>query len=350
MMTKHLSLEVPMSMSKMQSQPVVARKAALTRRTLVASSLLLGFAQFGFAADVYPSKPITLIVPYPAGGANDAVARIVGQKMGELLKQSVIVDNRAGAGTTIGTTIAARAPADGYTLVLGSLSSHAISPHLYRQPGYDAIKDFAPLGMIGEAPIVLEVATNSPYKDVKQIVDQAKKEPGKLTYGSAGNGSPLHLGAELFKRASGVDLTHVPYKGGNAHTMDLMGNRIDMIFDTLTSATPLIASGKVRALAVASAERLPEMPNVPTFAESGYPNFVVNAWYALYAPAKVGPEVVAKLNKALNDSLNDPDAKERLAKLGVRSKASTPAELATFTKTELDRYGTVINAINLKID
>ena len=299
---------------------------------------------------MYPSKPITLIVPYPAGGANDAVARIVGQKMGELLKQSIVVDNRAGAGTTIGTTLAAKAAPDGYTLVLGSLSSHAISPHLYRQPGYDAVKDFAPIGMIGEAPIVLEVAADSRFKSLKEIADQAKKEPGKLTYGSAGNGSPLHLGAELFKNASSVDLTHVPYKGGNAHTLDLMGGRIDMIFDTLTSATPLIASGKVRALAVASTERLPEMPNVPTFAESGYPNFVVNAWYSLYAPAKVSPEILAKLNKALNDALADPDAKERLGKLGVRSKASTPADLAKFTKAELDRYGTVISSINLKID
>ena len=325
-------------------------RATIARRTLIASSLLLGFAPLGFAADVYPSKPITLIVPYPAGGANDAVARIVGQKMGEILKQSIVVDNRAGAGTTIGTTIAAKSAPDGYTLVLGSLSSHAISPHLYRQPGYDAMKDFAPIGMIGEAPIVLEVATDSPFKSVKEIADQAKKEPGKLTYGSAGNGSPLHLGAELFKRASNVDLTHVPYKGGNAHTMDLMGGRIDMIFDTLTSATPLIASGKVRALAVASPERLPEMPNVPTFAESGYPNFVVNAWYSLYAPAKVSPEVLAKLNKALADALADPDAKERLAKLGVRSKASSAADLGKFTKAELDRYGTVINSINLKID
>lgn len=188
-----------------------SHSSMLTRRALMVGGLLLGFAQCGLAAEPYPSKPITLIVPYPAGGANDAVARIVGQKMGELLKQSVIVENRAGAGTTIGTAMAARAPSDGYTLVLGPLSSHAISPHLYAKPGYDAIKDFSPISMIGEAPIVLEVATNSLFKDVKSIVDQARKEPGKLTYGSAGNGSPLHLGAELFKRAANVDLTHVPY-------------------------------------------------------------------------------------------------------------------------------------------
>jgi tripartite-type tricarboxylate transporter receptor subunit TctC len=326
--------------------------AATRHRFLLASSLLLGLAPLASQATdaAYPAKPITLIVPYPAGGANDAVGRIVGQKMGEILKQSVIVDNRGGAGTTIGTALAAKAPGDGYTLVLGSLSSHAISPHLYRQPGYDAIKDFAPVGMIGEAPIVLEVATNSPFKDVKQVVEQTKKTPATLTYGSAGNGSPLHLSAELFKRAASVDMTHVPYKGGNAHTMDLMGGRIDMIFDTLTSATPLITSGKVRPLAVASTERLPELPNVPTFAESGYPNFVVNAWYALYAPAKTSPEVLAKLHQALNETLADADAKDRLTKLGVRSKASTQDELAKFTKAELDRYGSVISAIGLKID
>lgn len=197
---------------------------------------------------------------------------------------------------------------------------------------------------------MLEVATDSHFKDVKQIVAQAKSKPATLTYGSAGNGSPLHLSAELFKRAANVDMTHVPYKGGNAHTMDLMGGRIDMIFDTLTSATPLITSGKVRPLAVASTERLPELPNVPTFAESGYPNFVVNAWYALYAPAKTSQEVVAKLNRVLQEALNEADAKERLTKLGVRSKASSPDDLGKFTKAELDRYGSVISAIGLKID
>ena len=327
----------------------VFRLASLARLALAAAGLLLGAAQSCCAAAAYPSGPITLIVPYPAGGANDAVARIVGQKMGELLKQSIIVENRAGAGTTLGTAMAARSKPDGYTLVLGSLSSHAISPNLYTHPGYDAVKDFSPIGMIGEAPIVLEVGNNSSFKHVKDIVDKAKEEPGKLTYGSSGNGSPLHLAAELFKRAAKVDITHVPYKGGNEHTMDLMAGRIDMIFDTLTSAAPLLASNQVRALAVAAPQRLPELPDVPTFAQEGYPGFVVNAWYALYAPAKVSPEVVATLSKALNAAMADPDAQRKLAKLGVRSKASTPQELAAFTRSELKRYSEVIQSINLKI-
>jgi len=329
--------------------------APLHRRGLLLSAALAACglaAPLGavHAADAYPSKPVTLLVPYPAGGANDAVARLIGQKLGDALKQPMVIDNRPGAGTTIGTTVAAKAPADGYTLVLGSLASHAVSPHLYAKPGYDAVADFAPVGLIGVVPMVLVVAQDSPYTNVRALVDAARKQPGALNYGSSGNGSPLHLAAELFKQAAQVQINHVPYKGGNAHTMDLMGGRLDMILDTLTSASPLIKGGKVRALAVAAPARLPELPDVPTFAEAGYPGFEVNAWYALYAPAKTSKDVLATLNTALNAVLRQPEVLERLGALGVRPQPGTPQALARFTQDELGRYGKVIQANGIRID
>jgi tripartite-type tricarboxylate transporter receptor subunit TctC len=330
----------------------MSKSRYLTRRPVLgalAALALAGAMPLAQAQGNFPSKPITFVVPYPAGGANDMLGRLVGQKMGEVLGTASVVDNRPGAGALLGAGIVARAPADGYTLLVGGLATHAASPHLIKTE-YDPVKDFEPIGMIGSAPIIAITANDSPYKSLKDVVDAARKDPQAVMYGSSGNGSPLHLAGELFVSIAKVPMTHVPYKGGNAHTMDLMGGRIDMIFDTLTSATPLITSGKVRPLAVASTERLPELPNVPTFAESGYTNFVVNAWYALYAPAKTSPEVLAKLHQALNEALADADAKDRLTKLGVRSKASTQDELAKFTKAELDRYGSVISAIGLKID
>ncbi len=323
----------------------------VTHQILVLAVLAgCGLSPVAYAQNDYPNKPLTLLVPYPAGGANDAVARLVGLKMGEILKQPVIIDNRPGAGTTIGTAAAAKAAPDGYTLVLGSLASHAVSPHLYAKPGYDAIADFSPVGIIGVVPMVLIVAKDSPYTDLRSLVEAARRQPNGLNYGSAGNGSPLHLAAELFKQNANIQITHVPYKGGSAHTMDLMGGRLDMILDTLTSATPLIKSGKVRALAVAAASRLPEMANVPTFAEAGYLGFEVNAWYALYAPAKTSKAVIAILNTSLVSVLKQPDVLEKFSNLGVRTQPGSPQDLARFTQDEFNRYGKVILAGGIRID
>lgn len=250
------------------------QRAFPTRRGALLLALAAGLAAApALAQSDYPNKPITLVVPYPAGGANDAVARLVGQKMAEGLRQPVVIDNKPGAGTTIGTALVAKAAPDGYTLVLGSLASHAVAPHLYARPGYHAIDDFAPIGTIGLAPIVMVVAKDSPHADLKSVVDTARARPDTLIYGSAGNGSPLHLAGELFKQAAQLKVTHVPYKSGNAHTMDLIGGRLDMILDTATSAVPMIRGDKVRPLAVAAAQRMAEFPEVPTFAEAGYPGF-----------------------------------------------------------------------------
>ncbi len=328
----------------------VSRRSVLAAASLCASLAAAWLPQAATAQGAYPNRPVTLIVPYPAGGANDAVARLIGQKMGEALGQPVIIDNKPGAGTTIGTAIAGRAPADGYTIVLGSLASHAVSPHLIANPGYDAIADFAPIGLIGVAPIVATVNKESPYTNLKQLVDAAKKAPGDVMYGSAGNGSPLHLAGELFSQTSGAKFTHVPYKGGSAHTMDLIGGRLAVIFDTTTAAMPMIKGDKIRAIAVASPTRLPDLPNVPTFAEAGYPDFEVTAWYALYAPAKTPADVLARLSSDLGKVMKLTEVNDKLRALAVKASYSSPQDLAAYTQSEYSKYGKVIKAANIKAD
>jgi tripartite-type tricarboxylate transporter receptor subunit TctC len=305
-----------------------------------------GQAQSG----AYPNRPVTLIVPYPAGGANDAVGRLIGQKLAETLGQPVVVDNRPGAGTTIGAAIASKAVADGYTIVLGSLASHAVSPHLIPTVGYDAVKDFAPIGLIGVAPIVATVNKESPYTSLKSLVDDAKKRPGEVMYGSSGNGSPLHLAGELFAQAAAVDIVHVPYKGGSAHTMDLIGGRLNVIFDTTTGAMPMIKGDKIRAIAVSSPNRLPELPNVPTFAEAGFTGFEVSGWYALYAPAKTPPEVIARLSADLGKVMKMAEVDTKLKGLAVKPSYGSPQDLAAFTQSEFSKYGKVIKSANIKAD
>ncbi|RZM02199.1 MAG: tripartite tricarboxylate transporter substrate binding protein [Variovorax sp.] len=298
----------------------------------------------------YPDRPVTLVVPYPAGGANDAIGRLVAQKLGEALGQSVVVDNRPGAGTTIGAAMVAKAAPNGYTLLLGSLASHAVSPQLLPGVTYDARKDFAPIGLIGLAPTIATVNNDSPYTTLGQLVEAARQKPGDVMYGSAGNGSPLHLAGELFSQASGTKMTHVPYKGGNAHTMDLMGGRLSVIFDTTTAAMPMIRGGKLRPIAVAAPARLAELPNVPTFAEAGYPNFSVNAWYALYAPAQTPAPIVERLSVELGKIMKSGDVIDKLKGFAVTPAYGTPQELAAFTQSEYAKYGKVIKSADIRAD
>ena len=327
----------------------IGRRRAVVAGLLLAAAGAPALAQPA-ATGAYPQRAVTLIVPYPAGGANDAIARLVGQKLSDGLGQPVIVDNRPGAGTTIGTALASRAPADGYTLVLGSLASHAVGPHLIPKAGYDPVRDFAPIGLIGTAPIVATVAKDSPYTSLKALVDDARARPGEVMYGSSGNGSPLHLAGELFNQDAGVKMVHVPYKGGNAHTLDLIGGRLNVIFDTSTAALPMIRGDKIRALAVAAPQRLPDLPNVPTFAELGYPRFDVNGWYALYAPAKTPAPVLARLGSELGRVMALPDVQEKLRGFAVKASHGTPQDLAKFTQAEYDRYGAVIRSAGIVAD
>lgn len=323
------------------------------RRTLLASALgavvQAGLGLPALAQSQFPSKTLTFVVPYPAGGANDMLGRLIGQKMGEALGGTAMVDNKPGAAALLGATAVARAPADGHTVLIGGLATHAASPHLLKAE-YDPIKDFEAVGMIGSAPIIAITFNESPYKTLKDVVDAARKDPNGVMYGSSGNGSPLHLAGELFTSQNKIEMTHVPYKGGNAHIMDLIGGRVPVIFDTATNCVPLLKSGKVRALAVGAPARLADFPNVPTFAEAGYPQFDFSAWYAVFAPAKTPKDVVAKLSGALSTALKNPDVVAKLSGTGVTPASGDAATLAKFLPSEYERIGRLIRTANIKPD
>ena len=317
---------------------------------LLAAAILASVGVIGAAhAQSYPAKPITLIVPYPAGGANDMLGRLIGQKMSEKLGQQFIVENKPGAGTLIGATLVAKAAPDGYTLLVGGFASNSVSPLLFKAE-YDPITAFEPIGMFGTAPTVIITYPDSPYKTIKDVVDAAKKKPGEIMYGSSGNGSPLHMSGEMFTAQAGVQMTHVPYKGGSAHILDLIGKRLDVIFDTSTNSTPLIKGGKVRPIAVSAKTRLPDFPDVPTLTEAGYPDFSVNGWYALYAPAKTPAPIVEKLSAELQKVLQMPEVIEKLRGVGVTPGTGKADELAKYAPAELEKYRKLIKDANIKAD
>ncbi|WP_119153523.1 Bug family tripartite tricarboxylate transporter substrate binding protein [Caldimonas tepidiphila] len=332
---------------------MIGQKKATRRHLLAAAACLaagtLGLAGPALAQTAFPSKPITFVVPYPAGGANDMLGRLIGQKMGEALGAMTLVENKPGAAALLGAAAVARAPADGHTLLVGGLATHAASPHLLKAD-YDPLKDFEPVGLIGSAPIVAITFNESSFKTLKDVVDAAKKDPRGVMYGSSGNGSPLHLAGELFVSLAQVEMTHVPYKGGNAHILDLIGGRVPVIFDTATNAMPLIKSGKVRPLAVSTPARLADLPSTPTFAEAGYPQFEFSAWYALFAPAKTPKDVVAKLSASLSTALKQPEVVGRLNNVGVTVSTGESAPLARFVPVEYERIGRLIKTANIRAD
>lgn len=297
----------------------------------------------------FPSRTLTFVVPYPAGGANDMLGRLIGQKMAEALGGAAIVDNKPGAAAMLGASLVARAQPDGHTLLIGGLATHAASPNMLKAD-YDPLKDFEPVGLIGSAPIIAITFNESPYKTLKDVVDAARKDPQGVMYGSSGNGSPLHLAGELFTSQNKLEMTHVPYKGGNAHILDLIGGRVPVIFDTATNCMPLLKGGKVRALAVGTSARLADLPTVPTFAEAGFPQFDFSAWYAVFAPAKTPKDVVAKLSGALGTALKNPEVVARLGSVGVSPAGGDAATLARFLPVEHERIGRLIRTANIKPD
>jgi tripartite-type tricarboxylate transporter receptor subunit TctC len=297
----------------------------------------------------FPTKPITFVVPYPPGGANDMLGRLLGQKMSEILGQTILVENKPGAAALIGADLVAKSAPDGHTILVGGLATHAASPHLLKA-NYNPVKDFESVGMIGSAPIVAITHIDAPYKTLADVVAEAKKNPGGVMYGSSGNGSPLHLAGEIFDVGQNLKMTHVPYKGGNAHIVDLIGKRLNIIFDTTTNAMPLLKGGKVRALAMGLPSRHPDLPSVPTFAEAGYPEFQFNAWYALFAPAGTPKDVVAKLSNALSRTLKQPDVMERLKGVGLSLASGEAAELAAIVPIEYERIGKLIRTAGIKAD
>jgi tripartite-type tricarboxylate transporter receptor subunit TctC len=317
---------------------------------LSATLLAAGGASAQNPAANYPNKPIRFVVPYTAGGTTDILARIIAAKLTESWGQHVLVDNRPGAGGNIGTDLVAKADPDGYTIVMGAISTHAINPSLYKSIPYDHIRDFAPITRVGLLPNVLVVNPSLPAKTVKEFIAYGKANPGKLNFASPGTGTSLHLSGELFKDMTGIDMVHVPYKGSTPALTDLLGGQVLAMFDNLPASLPHIKGGKLRPLAVTTARRTPALPDVPTMIEAGVPGFEVTSWFAVFAPARTPKEIVAKLNSEMVKILNSPDVKEKLAQQSVEAAPTTPEELAAFVKSETERWAKVIKATGATVE
>jgi len=318
----------------------------------VAGSLVMAIAllvSFSVSAQPYPNHPIKIIVPYAAGGAVDIVARNIGQPLSEALKQPVIVDNRPGASANIGMEAAAKAPPDGYTLLMAS-NGIATNVALFPNLTFDPRRDFAPIARIGYAPLVIVVPASSPAKSLKDLIAAAKAEPGKLTYASAGNGSSGHLAGELLKSTAKIDVLHVPYKGGAPAITDLLGGRISFMPINPVEVLAHIQAGRLRALAVASDKRFPLLPDVPTVAEAGVRGYDASVWWGLVAPAKTAPEIVRQLNAETNKALADPAVAKKLGELGVVVTPGTPEQFASFINAQTDLWSGVIKSAGIRPD
>lgn len=325
----------------------------MTNRRIIlglAATAALALALPAGAQPAYPLRPISLVVPFPAGGSTDLVARVVAEKMSQDLGQQIVVENRGGAGGNVGSAAAAKADPDGYTLLMGTVATHALNPALYKKMPYDPVADFAPISLLVVVPNVLVVNPDFPAKDVAELIALLKAEPGKYSYASSGNGTPLHLSGELFKSMAGVDMVHVPYKGAGPALVDVMGGHVPIMFDNLPSSTEHIKAGKLRGLAVTTAERAPSMPDLPTIAEAGLPGYETYTWNALFAPAGTPPEVVARVNEAAVKALADPDVQAKLMGFGAVVDGSTPDELAAHVQAELAKWAPVVQASGAQID
>ena len=300
-------------------------------------------------AQTYPIRPIRWVVTYPPGGPTDVVARAIGAKLTEAWGQQIVIDNRAGAGGVIGTDIAAKAVPDGYTLLFGTSAGLTINPALNSKLPYDAVKDFAPVSLLVLNPQILVVHPAVPVNSVKELVALAKARPGQLNYASVGLGSPNHMGMELLKALTGIDIVHVPYKGTGPAITDLLGGQVQVMFNSMPSVIPLVASGKLKGLAVGSVQRSPAVPDIPTVAEAGVPGFENVTWYGMFAPAKTPHDIIVKLNKQVVQILASPEMAQRLASQGAEPR-STPEELTKFMRVESERWKKVIKTAGIKVE
>jgi len=323
------------------------------RRFLACVGLLATLASAPVAAQTtasYPSKPIKLIVPFPPGGSTDILARTLGQKLNEAWGQPVIIDNRGGAGGSIGADLAAKSPADGYTLMMGHIGTLAVNISLYSKLPYDPVKDFTPVSMVAVVPNVLVVNPSQPYKTVPELIAYAKAHPGKLDYSSGGNGSAAQLALEYFKLQSKTFIVHVPYKGTAPSVVDVIGGQVAMTMTGAPAVMPHVKSGRLRALAVSSAKRLDALPDIPTIAEAGIPGFEATQWYGVVAPAGTPPAVVQKLNVEINKIMQSKEMRERLNAEGAIASPGTPEQFGTYIKAEIVRWAAVIKAAGMKVD
>ncbi len=303
------------------------------------------------AAQAWPSKPVRMVIPFPAGGATDIIGRVIAQKLGAALGQQVVVDNKPGAGGTIGSDMVAKAPADGYTILMATSSTHSIGPALNPRMPYDAFKDFAPVVHVANAPSVLVVGSSSPAATAQDLVKLLKANPGKYNFGSSGIGTYPHLAAEMFKwRAGGLFVVHIPYRGTGLVITDLIAGQIAFLMDSIVSAQTHVAAGRVRPLAVSGLKRSASLPNVPTFAEQGVPGMDFSNWFGVFAPAGAPADVVARLNRELNAIVKDPEVVAALARSGAEVVGSTPAQFAKVIRDEHDNWKAVIQRAGIKAD
>lgn len=301
--------------------------------------------------DAWPKHSVRLVVPFPSSGATDLIARVIAQRVSQDIGQQIVVDNRPGAGGTIGAGEASKAAADGYTLLLTTSSTHAISPHLIPRLGYDPIKDFTPIAHLADAASVLLVTPSLPVKNVAELIAYAKANPGKLNYATSGNGTIVHLGTAAFGAQAGIVMTHVPYKGTAQSITDLASGQVHVLIDAIPSGMPHVKSGRLRALAVTSEQRSALAPELPTMAESGLPGYSSVTWFGLYAPAGLPAPLVTRINQAFNKAVQSPDVVASLAKLGVEpAKPGTPAQFATMVKADSTRWGTVIRQHKITLE
>lgn len=330
-----------------------ARRASAGTAMLVARHLMLVLIAVPCVATAapaqqYPTRPIRLVVPWASGSPSDVLGRLVALRFSATLGQPVVVDNRAGASGTIGSTVVARAAPDGHTLLMAGTATHGQAPALRPKLAYDPVKDFAPISVIASVPFILVVSPSVPAKSVKELVALAKSRPGELNYASSGTGTTTHLTGELFKRATGIDMIHVPYKSTEPATIDLSSGRTHVMFSGIAVLMPHVKAGRLRGLAVASAERSVLLPNLPTMIESGVPGFTAAVWSSLMAPGATPPEIVARLHAETVKMLNDPGMREKLLALGLELVGSTPREFRAYLNEELAKWGKVITALGIK--
>lgn len=316
---------------------------------LFAIALLLSGSALAQPA-TYPAKPLRFIVPFPPGGSADILARSIGAKLAEGLGQPVVVDNRPGAGTAIGAEATAKSPPDGYTIMIGTVSSHAINPSLNPNLKYDPVKDFAPVSLVASIPFVLLAHPSLPAGSVQELIAFARAKPGTLNFSSAGNGTSNHLAGELFKSMTNVEMVHVPYKGSAPALTDLLAGQVSLMFDLVLTAQPHVRSGAAKALGVTGRSRSAALPNVPTIAESGVPGYEVSAWFGIFAPAGTPAAIVNRLNAEIVKIMRLPEMKERLASQGTDALTSTPEQFAAHVRDELAKWSRVVKASGMKVD
>jgi tripartite-type tricarboxylate transporter receptor subunit TctC len=324
--------------------------------SLISATLAIAGLSFGStvaaqeAASAFPSKPIKIVVPYPPGGSTDMMARTVALKLQQRFGQPVVVENKAGAGSNVGAQFVASAPADGYTLLFGTSAALAVNTHLYANLPYHPLKSFTPVMLAATLPSLVVVHPSLPVHNIKELNQYLAANPDKVNYASAGNGTPAHLGVEMYKKATGLMMNHIPYRGGAPALTDMIAGQVQVMFAILPESMPFVKDGKLRAIAVTTAQRSDQAPNLPTIAEQGVPNYDLTAWYAFVAPAGTPADIVAKLNAALNAAIEDPETRQKLVAAGFDIAGGSPDKLAQLMRTESVKWEKVVKDANVKVD